>query len=232
MRRQIVEPLWSRADATDGNDRQRRCRPKSLSYLRSLADDCHQLRPPLYGKEGVDGSSPSVGSAKARIAGRSFRHELARPQLLRYGAVDGAPRAVHHARRGDARHRDARAILLGVLEHTLAVPLGREAECVRVSVLDTRALQVSDVDELRAALIAAAAVANACSSRPTSEAVGHRKRSDAGHGKPAYGWPHTSRARVSAGSISSVMTLNRTGPACIRRGRPGTLGCGARRDPA
>jgi hypothetical protein len=153
MRRQIVEPLWSRADATDGNDRQRRCRPKSLSYLRSLADDCHQLRPPLYGKEGVDGSSPSVGSAKARIAGRSFRHELARPQLLRYGAVYGAPRAVHHARRGDARHRDARAILLGVLEHTLAVPLGREAECVRVSVLDTRALQVSDVDELRAALI-------------------------------------------------------------------------------
>src|SRR5919197_1504383 len=52
---------------------------------------------------------------------------------------------------------DARTVLLGVLEHTFAIPLGNEAERVRVGVLDTHALQVRievrDVDELGAALV-------------------------------------------------------------------------------
>ncbi len=65
--------------------------------------------------------------------------------------------AVHHVRRGQATHRDARAILLGVLEHTLAKPLGNEVERLRVGVLDAHALhvriEVRDVDELGAALV-------------------------------------------------------------------------------
>ena len=32
--------------------------------LRSVASGCDRLRPTLHGKEGVDGSSPSEGSAK------------------------------------------------------------------------------------------------------------------------------------------------------------------------
>ena len=38
-------------------------------YLRSAADDCHRLRTTFDGKEGVDGSSPSEGSAKAPHVG-------------------------------------------------------------------------------------------------------------------------------------------------------------------
>jgi len=64
MRRHFVEPFWSRADAIHGSGSQATASRKRPSCLRSLASDCHQLRPPLHGKEGVDGSSPSEGSAK------------------------------------------------------------------------------------------------------------------------------------------------------------------------
>jgi hypothetical protein len=67
------------------------------------------------------------------------------------------PRPIHHVRRGHATHRDARAILLGVLEHTFAIPLGNEVERVRVGALDAHALQVRievrNVDELGAAVV-------------------------------------------------------------------------------
>src|SRR5947209_16009156 len=59
-----MEHQWSRAGATAGNRWQRRCLRNPLSYLRPVADGCHQLRLPLHGKEGVDGSSPSEGFAK------------------------------------------------------------------------------------------------------------------------------------------------------------------------
>ena len=69
--------------------------------------------------------------------------DLSRPSIT-FGAV--TPRSV-----------DARAVLLGVLEHTFAIPLGNEVERVRVGVLDPHALQVRievrDVDELGAALV-------------------------------------------------------------------------------
>lgn len=69
----------------------------------------------------------------------------------------GHVEAVHHVRRGHATHRDARAVLLGVLEHTLAVPPGNEVERVRVGILDAHALQVGievrNVDETGAALV-------------------------------------------------------------------------------
>jgi len=64
MRRQIVEHLWSRADAIHGNGSPATASRKRPSYLRSVASGCDRLRPTLHGKEGVDGSSPSEGSAK------------------------------------------------------------------------------------------------------------------------------------------------------------------------
>src|SRR6266542_5699039 len=60
-----VEHLWSRADANARNC-QRRARPrKPHYYLRTAAIGCPRLRPSRDGKEGVDGSSPSEGSAKS-----------------------------------------------------------------------------------------------------------------------------------------------------------------------
>jgi hypothetical protein len=50
MRRQIVEHLLSRADAIHGNGSQATASRKRPSYLRSVASDCHQLRPPPHGK--------------------------------------------------------------------------------------------------------------------------------------------------------------------------------------
>ena len=67
-----MEHLWSRADATESNGRQTPQSRKRPSYLRTVADDCHRLQPPLHGKEGVDGSSPSEGlrsSVQARGRG-------------------------------------------------------------------------------------------------------------------------------------------------------------------
>jgi hypothetical protein len=61
---------------------------KRLSYLRSVADGCHQLRPPLHGKKGVDGSSPSEGSAKTPQSALLRSAPLAGSAACgRYGAV-------------------------------------------------------------------------------------------------------------------------------------------------
>ena len=58
-RRQIVEHLWSRADATDGNRWQTHPPRTPLDCLHSSAIACHYL----HGKEGVRGSSPREGFA-------------------------------------------------------------------------------------------------------------------------------------------------------------------------
>ena len=57
----MVEHLWSRAVATDGNRRRTHSARTPLDYLESSADDSGPLRWMLHGKEGVDGSSPSEG---------------------------------------------------------------------------------------------------------------------------------------------------------------------------
>ena len=64
-----MEQLWSRAVATDGNGWREQGPRNRLNYLRTVANDCHQLRPPLRGKEGVDGSSPSEGLRSPRKQG-------------------------------------------------------------------------------------------------------------------------------------------------------------------
>src|SRR5437870_10753298 len=60
-----MEHLWSRADATGGNRRQRQGARNPLNYLRTVATGCHRLLPSQHGKEGVSGSSPEEGSAEA-----------------------------------------------------------------------------------------------------------------------------------------------------------------------
>jgi hypothetical protein len=63
-----MEPLWSPVVATGGNPRQGLL-PKRLKQAKTVAAACDQLPFGFHGKEGVDGSSPSEGSAKAPVIG-------------------------------------------------------------------------------------------------------------------------------------------------------------------
>jgi hypothetical protein len=60
-----MEHLWSRAGATTGNRSQMPWLRKRLKQAGPVATGCDQLPIGAHGKEGVDGSSSSEGSAKA-----------------------------------------------------------------------------------------------------------------------------------------------------------------------
>jgi hypothetical protein len=64
-----MERLWSRAVATGGKAWQTATPRKRLEQAKTVATGCDQLPRNLDGKEGVDGSSPSEGSAKAPHVG-------------------------------------------------------------------------------------------------------------------------------------------------------------------
>jgi hypothetical protein len=53
--------------ATGGNRRQIDRRLKPQKQAKSVATSCHRLPEKFHGKEGVDGSRPSEGSAKAPL---------------------------------------------------------------------------------------------------------------------------------------------------------------------
>jgi hypothetical protein len=57
-----MEPLWSQAGATSGNQWQTLRAQKPPKQAKTVATGCHQLPIGAHGKEGVDGSSPSEGS--------------------------------------------------------------------------------------------------------------------------------------------------------------------------
>jgi len=59
-----MERLWSRAVATSRNLWQKGRPRKRLAEAKTLAVGCDRLPPGPYGKEGVDGSSPSEGFTK------------------------------------------------------------------------------------------------------------------------------------------------------------------------
>src|SRR5437016_6997781 len=61
-----MEHLWSRADANPRRCLQRQVPRKPYGYLRSASVSCIPLPGTRDGKEGVDGSSPSEGSAKVQ----------------------------------------------------------------------------------------------------------------------------------------------------------------------
>src|SRR5437867_4503506 len=58
-----VEPLWSPVVATGRNQWQIELAPKPQEQAKTVAAGCDQLPFGFHGKEGVDGSSPSEGSA-------------------------------------------------------------------------------------------------------------------------------------------------------------------------
>jgi hypothetical protein len=60
-----MELLWSPAVATGRNRWQMERRRRRLRQAKTVAMGCDQLPESFHGKEGVDGSSPSEGFAKA-----------------------------------------------------------------------------------------------------------------------------------------------------------------------
>ena len=64
-----MEPLWSPVVAT-GRKRWQIAQPrKRRNHAETVALGCHQLPEKFHGKEGVSGSSPEEGSAKAPHVG-------------------------------------------------------------------------------------------------------------------------------------------------------------------
>ena len=61
-----MEPLWSPVVATGGNHWQIGSARQLQEQAKTVATGCDQLRKRAHGKEGVDGSSPSEGSAKGQ----------------------------------------------------------------------------------------------------------------------------------------------------------------------
>src|SRR5919198_4725040 len=66
-----MEPLWSPVVATGGNRSQITEPQKRQKQAKTVAVGCHRLPRGSHGKEGVDGSSPSEGSAKVPQSGAS-----------------------------------------------------------------------------------------------------------------------------------------------------------------
>src|SRR5436190_1310337 len=64
-----MEHLWSRADANPRKSRQTAQRLKPRDYLQPAASRCIRLPGTRDGEEGVNGSSPLEGSAKAPHVG-------------------------------------------------------------------------------------------------------------------------------------------------------------------
>jgi hypothetical protein len=65
MGAQMVATVWPAQGGKNG-----------LSRQKTVATGCHRLLERQHGKEGVDGSSPSEGSAKAPNAGLSAQDHL------------------------------------------------------------------------------------------------------------------------------------------------------------
>src|ERR671931_1134549 len=70
-RLQSMEPLWSPVVATGGNRSQIEQAQEPPRQAETVAVGCDRLPKGAHGKEGVDGSSPSEGSARAPQNGAS-----------------------------------------------------------------------------------------------------------------------------------------------------------------
>ena len=62
-----MEPLWSPVVATGGNRSQMQLPQEPQKHAKAVAVGCDRLPFRSHGKEGVDGSSPPEGSAKALL---------------------------------------------------------------------------------------------------------------------------------------------------------------------
>ncbi len=106
-----MERLWSLAGATSGNRWQIGRPRKRRNQAKTVATGCDQLPWDLHGKEGVDGSSPSEGSAGFRmvawvaglqVAGRGAGCPVMET-IWKRGESDTAPAAAWGALAGGSR---------------------------------------------------------------------------------------------------------------------------------
>jgi hypothetical protein len=67
-----MEQLWNRGGATGGKGSGRQKPQNGLNQWETVAVGCHRLPFGSHGKEGVSGSSPEEGSAKAPQKGPFF----------------------------------------------------------------------------------------------------------------------------------------------------------------
>jgi hypothetical protein len=74
-----MEPLWIPVVATSGNLWQIAQAQKPRNQAKTVAVDCDRAPEKFHGKEGVDGSSPSEGSAKAAHTGLLLSLRFADP---------------------------------------------------------------------------------------------------------------------------------------------------------
>src|SRR6266540_987241 len=89
-----MEPLWSPVVATGGKRWQMPWAETGREQAETVAVGCDQLPSGPHGKEGVNGSSPSEGSAKVPHNGAFFSDRLAGSRTWgRYGALYGAFRS-------------------------------------------------------------------------------------------------------------------------------------------
>jgi hypothetical protein len=80
-----MEQLWNRGGATGGKGFKTPEAPKWLELPETVAVGCHRLPFGSHGKEGVDGSSPSEGSAKGPEIGRFGPFGFKPPVFARLG---------------------------------------------------------------------------------------------------------------------------------------------------
>src|SRR5436190_11382724 len=78
-----MEPLWSPWSQPAAITR-KSTGPETQKQAKSFATGCHRLPETFHGKEGVDGSSPSEGSAKAPHVGAFLFRSTCRDCSVRW----------------------------------------------------------------------------------------------------------------------------------------------------
>jgi hypothetical protein len=101
-----MEQLWNRGGATGGKSSGRQKPENRLNWRQTVADGCHRLPFGSHGKEGVDGSSPSEGSAKHRLFCRRRLQDLQYAVRVEpFMEPSGSERTIQSVRTGCIRRR-------------------------------------------------------------------------------------------------------------------------------
>ena len=132
-----MEQLWNRGVQTVASVSNRGRAENGLDLTLTLATGCHLLPFGFHGKEGVDGSSPSEGSAKVPQSGAFFLPSVCgASNLLGYGAGSGAfrhstARFVASAGNALAEYRERRPPCRGICVPQRSAQLGGPSSDVR-----------------------------------------------------------------------------------------------------
>src|SRR2546423_1330192 len=105
-----MEPLWRPVVANGGNRRQIEESRKPQKQAKTVAVGCDPLPETFHGKEGVDGSSPSEGSAKTQQIELSRSDRLAGSAACSHLSGDGrGPKRAPRLPRGRGNEKTAGA---------------------------------------------------------------------------------------------------------------------------